>query len=332
MTQLVEKRTGNGTKIKKVRNLVLKIIGAIVIAIVLFLGIVYITNVISSHSEAKRIEPYGQLVSVDGKNMNVFIQGEGEETVVLLPGYGTAAPALDFKLLIDELSPFYKVVAVEPFGYGLSDGTEKERTTENIVSEVHEALQQLNIDRYTLMGHSIAGIYGIDYVNKYSDEVTAFVGIDSSVPTQPGMDAKLPINTFAFLKKSGLLRLATKLSGDSYAGLAFDDQTVEQMKMISNKNMYTPTTLNEMEHISSNFKEAQALTFPKDLPLLLFVQANNEGVEGWIPLHEGQIKDSVHGKVVTMDGSHYLHHTHFKEIAENFRAFMKKVNGVPSIN
>lgn len=331
MTQLVEKKTGNSTKTKKVRNLVLKIIGAIMIAIVLFLGIVYITNVISSNSEAKRIEPYGQHVSVDGKNMNVFIQGEGEETVVLLPGYGTAAPALDFKLLIDELSPFYKVVAVEPFGYGLSDATAKERTTENIVSEVHEALQQLNIDQYTLMGHSIAGIYGIDYVNKYPDEVTAFVGIDSSVPTQPGMDAKLPINTFAFLKKTGLLRLGMKISADPYTGLAFENQTVEQMKLISNKNMYTPTTLNEMEHISSNFKGAQDLTFPKDLPLLLFVQANNEGVEGWIPLHEGQIKDSVHGKVITMDGSHYLHHTHFKEIAENFRAFMKEVKRGPTI-
>jgi 2-hydroxy-6-oxonona-2,4-dienedioate hydrolase len=67
----------------------------------------------------KRIVPYGQHLSVDGKNMNVLIQGEGEETIVLLPGYGTATPALDFKLLIDELSPYYKVVAVEPFGYGL---------------------------------------------------------------------------------------------------------------------------------------------------------------------------------------------------------------------
>ena len=42
-----------------------------------------------------------------------------------------------------ELSPFYKVVVVEPFGYGLSDETEKERTTENIVNEIHEALQSL---------------------------------------------------------------------------------------------------------------------------------------------------------------------------------------------
>lgn len=322
--EVMKKRMG--TRMKKTLIIILKSIGVIAIAIALFLAIVFIVNMICNKSEQGKIEPYGQSVNVDGKNMNVLIQGQGEETVVLLPGFGTATPGLDFKLLIDELSPFYKVVAIEPFGYGLSDETEKERTTENIVSEVHEALQQLNINRYTLMGHSITGIYGIDYVNKYPNEVSAFVGIDSSVPTQPGMDVKFPLKTFSFLQKSGLLRLTMKISADPYAGLAFDEKTVEQMKMISNKNMYNDTTLNEMDHISSNFKGAQGLTFPKDLPLLLFVQANNEDVAGWIPLHEGQIKDSVHGKVVTMDGSHYLHHTKFKEISENFRGFMKETS------
>lgn len=309
---------------KKTLTIIGKIIAVLAIVIVLFLAIVFLVNIVCNKMEQGKIEYYGQFVTVDGKNMNVFIQGEGEETVVLLPGYGTATPALDFKLLIDELSPFYKVVAIEPFGYGLSDETDKERSTENIVSEVHEALQQLDIDKFTLMGHSITGIYGLEYVNKYPDEVTAFVGIDSSVPTQPGMDVELPVKTFAFVEKSGLLRLIMKVSGDPYAGLAFDAQTVEQMKMISNKNMYNATTLNEMEHISSNFKGAQDLTFPNDLPLLLFVQANNAGVEGWIPLHEEQVKDSVHGKMISMEGSHYLHHTQFKEIAENFREFMKE--------
>ncbi len=51
--------------------------------------------------------------------MNVYIHGQGEETVVILPGFGTAAHALDFKPLIEELSPNYKVVVIEPFGYGL---------------------------------------------------------------------------------------------------------------------------------------------------------------------------------------------------------------------
>jgi len=154
--------------------------------------------------EQEKIETYGQSVRVDGKNMNVFIQGEGEEIVVLLPGYGTAAPGIDFQPLVDELSPFYKVVVVEPFGYGLSDLTEKERSSENIVSEVHEALQQLHIERYILMGHSISGLYGLNYVNKYPNEVSAFVGLDSSVPTisEKKIGASI-ITTIKFLKQSG---------------------------------------------------------------------------------------------------------------------------------
>ncbi|MEY9094862.1 alpha/beta fold hydrolase [Paenibacillus sp. RC84] len=312
-------------RMSKPLRMILKSLGAIAILIVLFLAIVFIVDKVASKSEQEKIEPYGQSVTVDGKKMNVLIQGKGQETVVLLPGYGTAAPALDFKLLIDELSPYYKVVAIDPFGYGLSDRTEKERSTENIVSEIHEALQQLHIDRYTLMGHSIAGIYGLDYVNKYPNEVSAFVGIDSSVPTQPGMDVKFPLTMFKFLKQSGLQRFIVNVGSDPYASLLFEDKTKEQMKMIMNKNANNNTMLNEMKNISSNFKGAQNLTFPKNLPLLLFVQADNTSVEGWIPLHEGQIKDSVHGKVITMDGSHYLHHTKFKEIAENFREFMKGI-------
>jgi len=51
-------------------------------------------------------------------------------------------------------------------------------------------------------------------------------------------------------------------------------------------------------------------------------QANNTGVEGWAPLHEEQVKDSVHGKVVKFEGGHYLHHTKSKEIVENLRVFL----------
>ncbi|WP_028595300.1 alpha/beta fold hydrolase [Paenibacillus assamensis] len=321
--ELLNKRTSRGWN--KPIVILLRTIGILAAVIVLFLAIVFTVDVISSKSEQRKIESYGQLVTVDGKQMNVLIEGEGEETIVLLPGYGTASPALDFKLLIEELSPFYKIVVIEPFGYGLSDGTEKERTTDHIVSEIHEALQQLNMEQYILMGHSIAGIYGLDYVHKYPNEVRAFVGIDTSVPTQPGMDVTFPLKTFSFLKHSGLLRLMMNVSGDAYDGLPFHDQTKEQMRMISLKNAYEATILNELKHLSTNFKEAQSLTFPKDLPLLLFIQGNNPPVEGWLPLHEEQIKDAVHGKVIPLDGGHYLHHTQSKEIAKQFRAFMNEI-------
>jgi len=304
----------------------LKAIGVIVIAIALFLAIVFIVNIVCNKFEQGKIGSYGQPVTVDGKDMNVFIQGEGEETIVLLPGYGTAAPALDFKPLIDELSPFYKVVVIEPFGYGLSDLTEKERSTENIVSEIHEALQQLQIERYILMGHSISGLYGLDYVNKYPDEVSAFVGLDSSVPTisEKKIDSSI-IRTIKLLKKSGLARLQVKLSDDPYAELPYDEKTKEQLKILKHKNMYNPSQLNEAEMMYENFKAAKNLSFPKNLPVIFFIQANHPVTDRWVPEHQKQIKDSVHGKVMTFEGDHYLYRTKAQEIVENFRAYMDQI-------
>ncbi len=276
--------------------------------------------------EQGKIETYGQSVRVDGKNMNVFIQGEGEEIVVLLPGYGTAAPGLDFQPLVDELSPFYKVVVVEPFGYGLSDLTEKERSSENIVSEVHEALQQLHIERYILVGHSISGLYGLDYVNKYPNEVSAFVGLDSSVPTisEKKIGASI-ITTIKFLKQSGLARLQVKLGDDPYAELSYDEKTKEQLRMLQHKNLYNSTQLNEAEIMYENFKAAENLSFPKDLPVIFFIQANHPVTDRWVPEHQRQIKNSVYGQVVTFDGDHYLYRAQAKEIVDSLREFMKVV-------
>lgn len=116
-----------------------------------------------------------------------------------------------------------------------------------------------------------------------------------------------------------------KLGSDPYAGLPFDEETKEQMRMIMLKNMYNESALNELQSISSNFKGAQHLTFPKELPLNLFVDAGNTSNEGWIPLHEEQAKNSVQGKMMTFEGGHYLHHLRSQEIAENFRKFMQEL-------
>ena len=310
------------TRTKRVLRILLKVIVAVVIAILLFIAIVYTVNKISSHSEQKRLEPYGQHVSVDGKQMNVFIQGQGEETVVILPGFGTAAPALDFKPLIVELSPYYKVVVIEPFGYGLSDQSEKERSTANIVSEIHEALQSLHINRYILMGHSISGIYSLDYVNQYPNEVRAFIGLDSSVPSlsEQKIDSSVtePIKWFRDL---GFARIQLKLGADPYDGLPYDEQTKEQLNILIRKNMYNTTQLNEAESMYSNFNATEQQSFPPNLPVLFFVQANHPVTDRWIPEHEKQIKDSAYGEMVLLEANHYLYRSHPKEISEKIRDF-----------
>ena len=77
----------------------------------------------------------------------------------------------------------YDVIVVEGFGYGYSDMSARERTVENISTELHEALSSLDIkEPYVLAGHSL-GACTLDYANRYPSEVSAVIGIDSTVPT-----------------------------------------------------------------------------------------------------------------------------------------------------
>lgn len=279
-------------------------------------------NAVATKSEESRIVSYGQLVPVDGKNMNVVISGQGSETIVLLPGLGTASPGLDFDPLIKELSARHRVIAVEPFGTGLSDQTETERTAANITREVHEALQYLGVERYALMGHSIAGVYALSYSASYGNELIAWIGIDSSVPDQPGWNEPLPSQAITTFKNLGITRVLASIAPDPYAGLPYDDKTKEQMRLLSTKNSAAPTLVSEMENTPANFAGVSGMTFPKELPVLLFVAANSADVQGWDKLHEDQAESVVNGKVVALEGDHYLHHTQSPEIAESTTAFL----------
>ncbi|MEB4616471.1 alpha/beta fold hydrolase [Leucobacter sp. M11] len=300
----------------------LKTLGVLLGVLVLALGATTVWNQIATANEAKHLPEYGQFVEVDGKRMNVVVSGSGPETIVLIPGFGTAAPALDFDPLIRELSDEARVIALEPLGFGLSDPTDVPRTAEHIVTEMHEAVSQLGVEEYALMGHSIGGIYGLKWAELFGDELTAFVGIDSSVPEQANMDTQFPTGLMAAARFTGIARIAAGL-GDGLDGTAYSDEIRHDMTVLANQNSLSPTYLDEMEHIAPNFRNAQGTTFPKDLPVLLFAQAGeNPGQPDWITLHEEQAASVDYGKLVLLPGEHYLHHTHSPEIAEQTLAFL----------
>ena len=144
----------------------------------------------------------GKKIYQSDKYMNVVDVGNWDTTIILLPEYGTIAPGLDFTPLIDELSKSFRVVAVEPFGYGDSSITNHPRTVENIVKEIHKTIETLDIEKYIVVTHSISGLYSIKYCNSYPNEVIRFVGLDSSVPNQPNYQ-----NVGAFYEMRSIARI-----------------------------------------------------------------------------------------------------------------------------
>ncbi|KUP25380.1 alpha/beta hydrolase [Paenibacillus sp. DMB5] len=304
-----------------------KILGIILLSllilIALFFAGVYINNKIQLGREAKKIVPYGETVVVDGKKMNVQLFGNGSKTIVLLPGYMTTAPIIDFKQLIDELDKNYRVIAIEPFGYGLSEDTDKERSVENITEEIHEVLVKQGITKYTIMGHSISGVYSLEYIHKYPDEVEAFIGIDSSLPSQ-GDGTDNNAEAIELLSKSGLFRLFSKMNPDMLNIPDVGAELGKQYKYLSLKNIGSKATINEGKAMSENFKKTAELQYPKNMPVLYFLATESmDANDNWLKIHQDMVKDSDKSAVKIIEGEHYLHHAHSKQLAELTAAFLE---------
>lgn len=306
----------------------LKIVGiiliSIIVVIVLIFAGIFINNKIQLSREAKKIVPYGETIAIDGKKLNFQISGKGDKTIVLLPGYMTSAPVIDFKPLIDELEKNYQVVAIEPFGYGLSEDTDKERSVENLTEEIHEVLANQGIKKYTIMGHSISGVYSLEYIHKYRQEVEAFIGIDSSLPAQGGAEDTQSA-TISLLSKSGLYRLLTSSNPGMLNIPNVGDKLSEQYKYLAFRNIGSEATMNEGKSMLENFNKTAAIEYPKELPVLYFLATDSVNPdENWLKIHQDMVKNSEKSDIKIIEGGHYLHHTQSKQLAEDTLSFLGK--------
>ncbi|MGM0240934.1 alpha/beta fold hydrolase [Enterococcus sp. AZ103] len=311
---------------KKNFGMLKKIIIGIILVCVLW---ILFSNVSKKYEESKYGYP-GQLVTVKNEKLHVYTKGTGTNTIVLLPGLGTASPVLDFEPLIDELSKKNKVVVVEPLGYGWSDLTDRERSVENITYEIREAIKKVGVDDpFVLMAHSLSGIYSMYYANKYPSEIKGIVGIDPSLPqtlsyfkeTAPSVP-----NYMGYLAPLGMTKLAVMLDAKDYLPIAkkgvYSEKNLIETKAITSWKLSNKTVVNETNSIQSNSEKTRKLNFPNELPILIFARERADGNQN-IQFYETQIENCVKGEVVPLKGHHYLHWTRYKEITEQTNSFFE---------
>ncbi|WP_251401914.1 alpha/beta fold hydrolase [Ureibacillus chungkukjangi] len=306
----------------------------IILAIVAALLIWVMGSNLMTAYEQKKYPAIGELVDVNGENMHIYTKGNGDNTVVLLSGLGTAAPVLDFEPLINEMAKTNKVVVVEPFGYGWSDVTNKERTVENIVEEIRIALTKSNLPGpYILMPHSISGIYSMYFANKYPEEVKAIVGIDPTLPealdyfdeTAPTMPEIL-----SYVAPTGIARFALNIDPEGFLPIAVDgtysEENQKMTEAISAWKGYNKTVVNETNEIENNIRKTINMKFPSSMPVLLFTtKEEKETTNGKnsVTFYETQLSNSPASKIVILEGHHYLHWTHYKEISKAVSELIK---------
>ena len=294
--------------------------------LILFLVVTFIFHRISLEKEQASLTPMGQTVLVNGHQMNVYVQGEGSETIVFLSGAGIASPILDFKNLIDSLSKNYKIVVVERAGYGYSDDSNYSRDVMEVLSENRQALSQANVTGpFIILSHSMASLESLAWQKKYPDEVKALIGLDWALPAsyEDLKDNQALLTVAYWTSKIGLLRYFPESFYIKNSTLTENER--QQYKLLAYKQLMSQAMLNESNLVKENAKKVGNSINPK-IPALLLV-SNGQGTtfsqSEWQHYAEKFSSGQSNVQVIYMDVPHELYHYHSHEIVSQIEDFLK---------
>ena len=295
-------------------------------AVLVLLLASFIYHRLALQREKASLNPMGQMVSVNGHDMSVFVKGNGPQTLVFLSGAGTASPILDFKDLYDGLSKQYKIVVVERAGYGYSEDTSKSRDVSEVLSETRQALAKAQVSGpYIILSHSMASLETLLWQEKYPSEIQAVIGLDWALPESYAHLKMHPqILRMARLgSQLGLLRYIPSRLYVPNENLSSSDRRLYQR--IAYRQILSQAMLNESLSVKGNAKKVDAKINSQISTLLLV--SNGEGTsfskEEWRNYAARFAKDQKNIELTFYDAPHYLYHYQTKEVVAKIEDFIK---------
>ena len=305
-----------------------------IIAVILGINLIsFILKKLLSRNELDGIKPLGKLVKVNGRKMHVHSMGNGEKTIVLLPGLGIPLPSVDFAPLMRELSKKYTVVCVEFFGYGFSDQTDTPRTNKNYTEEIRQALAGAGFKPpYILMPYSASGIYCEYYATKYPQEVEGLILLDTTSSAEK--EASIPgfvIKITKFQRAIGIMRFLNPLILPKATGITknngYSEQEIKEILKFAN-HAGNDTIDNQLMEHHATILEVMDMEFPKEVPVLM-LSADGYKKGKWEKYRANHLKKlGEHAKYKVIEGSNHsnIYHdmSYRKVVCETVSDFVEK--------
>ena len=107
-----------------------------------------------------------------GKSLNYKVQGEGEKTLFLLHGYLEALEVWDG--FADQLAEDYRVIRMDIPGHGNSEVLKEEHNMDLLADAVKHVLDEEQVNRCTMVGHSLGGYVTLAFLANYPEKLEAF--------------------------------------------------------------------------------------------------------------------------------------------------------------
>jgi len=315
---------------KKVLKAIGKVLLILCVIILVFLLGVFVFNKIMLSKEKALLESQqiGQLVEVDGHNMSVYVSGEGEHTLVFMAGSGVSSPIMTYKSFAERFDEDYRIVIIEKFGYGFSDGFDGSRDVETRVRQNREALEAAGITGpYILCPHSYSGLEAVYWAQNYPDEIEAIMGLDMAVPrSYDAYDEEVieAVNSSDALKRTLRIMGITRLL---VSGTISEDSTEEEKKIavaIACSTYGNTTASNEANYIISDLEIIDSKTVP-DVPTLLII-SDGTIAEGWIDFEMDYASSLSEVTTVKLDCGHSVYKYEPERCEEEMREFVTNLD------
>ncbi len=263
---------------KKVLKITGRILLILLIILLLCTLVTFFIHRVKTNQETSLLKEKGYYnpVSVGDYSLNVakFGSENGRHTIVALAGLGMGDYSVAERQMTDVLEKDNTIVFIDRAGYGFSDDTDHEMTTEYIVEDYRKALQNAGIEApYILMPHSIGGAYATYWSSKYPSEIEAVVFVDGTQLCENAFDDE-PESTVGFSDKA--LVFLAKLGFSRYAlrqnyYLLPDNYSEEEQRLCDALELMTEDSIapvSESSLLSQNSQTGWDSIITNDIPKL----------------------------------------------------------------
>ena len=118
--------------------------------------------------------------------LHIADSGVGEKCVVLLHGYLESMYVWEDFLPL--LTPHFRVITVDIPGHGISEVKGEVHTMEMVAEVLRDMLDELGVERVTMVGHSMGGYVSLAFCAAYPERLDGVVLLSSS--PNPDTDVK----------------------------------------------------------------------------------------------------------------------------------------------
>ncbi|MCR5650885.1 MAG: acyltransferase [Lachnospiraceae bacterium] len=293
----------------------------------------------------------------DGTKVSTLVEGNGIYTVVILGSDDDPCPTLDYRPLTERLlskeingsgKQLFRTIIIDYPGKGFSEESDKERTTGFFSETIHETLKSLGVkEKVILAADRPSALYAFDYMNKYPEDVSAFVGFNPYFPSlashylqgnfkceeEYAWYLKRLVNYEARHQKllcaTGYVRLQSPVYEELFygSGLHDDYDIMEDMYI---RRYMKPAHVNEDLHLYENTKSLKGYSLPKDMPASLLLADDIRDHDyydlDWMKEYKKLITNNDLQKISVIEGDPYAvfyNPSIFAKKIENITEFIK---------